>query len=184
MNRGADVQCLSVKNQRNAQHWLVKDTKIWIRMMQNGGFHYLTRNNDWGNHDDVIKWKHFPRYWPCVRESSSHQWRAWTNGWADNRDAGDLLRHRAHNDVTVIIVPWVHIHWADKTLQYNGRELTLSRVPESLQNPFVSSKRGLISVPIRHKETCVILYRDIIWCMLIDIVSVSWNCPSISVMAI
>ena len=20
------------------------------------------------NHDDVIKWKHFPRYWPFVRE--------------------------------------------------------------------------------------------------------------------
>ena len=22
-----------------------------------------------GNHDDVIKWKHFPRYWPFVRET-------------------------------------------------------------------------------------------------------------------
>ena len=39
------------------------------------------------NHDDVIKWKHFPRYWPFVRGihrspvNSSHkgQWRgAWT----------------------------------------------------------------------------------------------------------
>ena len=27
---------------------------------------------------------------------------AWTNGWANNRDAGDLRRHRAHHDVTVI----------------------------------------------------------------------------------
>ena len=50
-------------------------------------------------HDDVIKLKHFPRYWPSVRGShrrpvdSPHncQWRgalmfslifAWTNGWA------------------------------------------------------------------------------------------------------
>ena len=50
-------------------------------------------------HDDVIKWKHFPRYWPFVRGihrspvDSPHkdQWRgalmfslicAWTNGWA------------------------------------------------------------------------------------------------------
>ena len=29
-------------------------------------------------HDNVIKWKHFPRYWPFA------------NGWVNNRDAGDL----------------------------------------------------------------------------------------------
>ena len=66
-------------------------------------------------HDDVIKWKHFPRYWPFVRGihrspvNSPHkgQWRgalmfslicAWINGWVNNREAGD----RAHFDVTVI----------------------------------------------------------------------------------
>ena len=27
---------------------------------------------------------------------------AWTNSWANNREAGDLRRHRAHHDVTVI----------------------------------------------------------------------------------
>ena len=58
------------------------------------------------NHDDVIKWKHFPRYWPFVRGihrspvNSPHkgQWRgalmfslicAWINGWVNNREAGD-----------------------------------------------------------------------------------------------
>ena len=70
-------------------------------------------------HDDVIKWKHFPRYWPFVRGNhrsavnSQHkgQWRvafmfslisAWINGWANNDEAGDLRRHRAHYVVTVI----------------------------------------------------------------------------------
>ena len=60
-------------------------------------------------HDDVIKWKHFPRNWPFVREihrspvNSPHkgQWRGavmflliciWINGWVNNRDAGDLRR--------------------------------------------------------------------------------------------
>ena len=59
------------------------------------------------NHDDVIKWKHFPLYWPFVRGihrspvNSPHkgQWRgafvfslicAWTNGWVNNRGAGGL----------------------------------------------------------------------------------------------
>ena len=43
-------------------------------------------------HDDVIKWKHFPRYWPFV----------WINGWVNKREAGDLRRYRAHYDVTVL----------------------------------------------------------------------------------
>ena len=30
----------------------------------------------WGIHDDVIKWKHFPRYWPFVRV---HRWIPRTN---------------------------------------------------------------------------------------------------------
>ena len=70
-------------------------------------------------HNDVIKWKHFPRYWPFVRGihwspvNSLHkgQWYwalmfslicAWINGWVNNRDAGDLRRHRGHYDVRVM----------------------------------------------------------------------------------
>ena len=70
-------------------------------------------------HDDVIKWKYFPRYRPFVRRihrspvNSLHKgkWRgaltflwicAWTNSWADNGDAGDLRRHRAYYDVIVM----------------------------------------------------------------------------------
>ena len=70
-------------------------------------------------HDDVIKWKHFPRYWPFVLGihrlpvNSPHkgQWRGawmvslictWMNNWVNNREAGDLRRHRAHFDVTVM----------------------------------------------------------------------------------
>ena len=82
--------------------------------------------NAWGwletsrTHDDVIKWKHFPCYWPFVRwihrsqVNSPHkgQWRGalmfslicdWTNGWVNNRDSGDLRHHLDHYDVTVII---------------------------------------------------------------------------------
>ena len=73
----------------------------------------------WAFYDDVIKWKHFPRYWPFVRGihrstvNSPHkgQWRgallfslicAWINGWVNSRDAGDLIRYRDHYDVTVM----------------------------------------------------------------------------------
>ena len=70
-------------------------------------------------HDDVIKWKHFPRYWPFVRGihqspvNSLHkgQWRGalmfslicvWINGWVNNLEAGDLRRYHAHYDVNVM----------------------------------------------------------------------------------
>ena len=71
------------------------------------------------SHDDVIKWKHFPRNWPFVwgihrsPVNSPHkgQWRralmftlicARINGWVNNRYAGDLRRYRPHNDVIVM----------------------------------------------------------------------------------
>ena len=70
-------------------------------------------------HDDVIKWKHFPLYWPFVRDihrspvtfpSQRPVTRSfdvsliytWTNGRINSRDAGDLRRYRAYNDVTVM----------------------------------------------------------------------------------
>ena len=69
----------------------------------------------------------FPRYWPFVRGihrstvNAPHkdQWRralmfilicTWINGWVDNREAGDLGRHRAHFDVTVMGIWTVRDH--------------------------------------------------------------------------
>ena len=75
------------------------------------------------NCTNTVLWRHqletFPRYWPLVRGihrlpvDSPHKGKwtgssvfclicAWTNGWANNHDAGDLRRHRAHYDVTVM----------------------------------------------------------------------------------
>ena len=78
-------------------------------------------------HDDVNKWKHFPRYCPFVREFTGHQWNpctkssdaelwclmfglwslmyAWINGWVNNREAGDWRRHRAYYDAIVNLKP-------------------------------------------------------------------------------
>ena len=72
------------------------------------------------SHDDVIKWKLFPCYWPFelgihrspVNSLHKGQWRGalmfslicvWINGWVNNREAGDLRRHLAHYDVSVMI---------------------------------------------------------------------------------
>ena len=79
----------------------------------------------WCARTDSMKswWRHqietFSTYWPFVRGihrspvnfPHKGQWRgalkfslicAWTNGWVNNRHAGDLRRHRANYDVTVM----------------------------------------------------------------------------------
>ena len=101
----------------------------------------------WTNafHNDVIKWKQFPRYWTFVRGihrspvNSPHkfQWRgalifslicARVNGWVNNRKAGDMRRHvsaRIQNIVSwvrnemgsVIILVFCH-QWYFETLVF------------------------------------------------------------------
>ena len=81
---------------------------------------YNSSGAEFGIHDDVIKWKHFPRNWPFVREihrspvnfPHKGQWRgalmfsliyAWINDWVNNREAGDLRRQHGHYDVIVML---------------------------------------------------------------------------------
>ena len=85
------------------------------------------------SHDDVIKWKHFPRYWPFVREihrspvNFPHKghWRGALmftficdrmNGLVNNREAGDSRRYLAHYDV---IVMFGFTYEIDTSLFYN-----------------------------------------------------------------
>ena len=88
-------------------------------------------------HDDVIKWKHFPRYWPFLRviprspmnfhtkasdaELCCFLWSGpWINGWVNTREAGDLwqgfafltCRQTSHTyewmpDVTQVITNYI-----------------------------------------------------------------------------
>ena len=84
-------------------------------------------------HDDVIKWKHFPRYWPFVRGihrspvNSPHkgQWRGalmftliWAriHCWVNTREAGDLRRYPAHCDVRVMGRVPLYLFWVTLTL--------------------------------------------------------------------
>ena len=98
-------------------------------------------------HDDVIKQKHFPRYWPFVRRihrspvNSSHksQWRealmfslicAWVNAWVNNRRAGDLRRQRALYDVIVMF-------HQDATLHAGSGQSTTGLVTTSIRQQSV-----------------------------------------------
>ena len=75
--------------------------------------------------------------WP-VDSPHKGQWRgalkfsliwAWTNGWANNRGAGDLRRHRLHYDVTVM--PATHFKIEHSSMKSMGirstNELAVTR---------------------------------------------------------
>ena len=97
----------------------------WVNMLL-----IATKRPQWQvlcSHDDVIKWKHFPRYWPFVRGihrspvNSPHkgQWRqfslicTWINVWVNNGKGGGLRGNRAYYDVTVMGNPNFMITQAD-----------------------------------------------------------------------
>ena len=71
------------------------------------------------NHDDVIRWKHFPRYRPFVwgihrspvKSPHKGQWRralmfslicAWISSWINKPKAGNLRRCRAHYEIIIM----------------------------------------------------------------------------------
>ena len=84
---------------------------------------YTICHNTTNVHNDVIKWKQFPRHWLFVRvirrspANSPHkgQWRgalmfslicAWINCWANNGEAGGLRRH---NVLKIFLVGCRHV---------------------------------------------------------------------------
>ena len=91
-------------------------------------------------HDDIMKRKHFPRYWPFVRgihrwpvnSPYKGQWRralmfsliyAGINFWVNNREAGDLRCHRAHYDA----LQWRH-NGRDSVTNHQPHDCLLNRL--------------------------------------------------------
>ena len=52
---------------------------VYKMYISNCWFETVTNTPGKHYHDDVIKWKRFPRYWPFVRETG-HRWIPLTKG--------------------------------------------------------------------------------------------------------
>ena len=138
---------ISIKNTHF--HWM---KCIWKCRLRNVGRFFSASMCKASVHDDVIKWKHFPRYWPFVRGihrwpvNSPHkgQWRgalmfslicAWIKDWVNNREAGDLWRSRGHYDVTVMVILCDETHlspWEVMTQKSIGPSITVWNGSENL----------------------------------------------------
>ena len=129
---------------------------------------------DWNNpfftlfeHDDVIKWKHFPRYWPFVcgihrppmNFPDKGQWRrtlmfslicACINRLVNNHGTGDLRRHLAHYDATLMGID-THIA-VDHSTPYNSIVYYITSFAFKLCNPGSVAINALITQTLR--ELC------------------------------
>ena len=108
-------------------------------------------------HDDVIKWKHFPRNWPFVRGIHRSRWishtkasdvelwcflwsAVWINGWVNNREAGDLRRHRGHYDVNVMfhflcnVIIYIYIYKTVGGCESKASSLQYESILYNMQN--------------------------------------------------
>ena len=139
---------------RISQHWFIYQATCsylisfsWAELVES--------RKKWMHHDDVIKWKHFPRYWPFVRGihqwpvNSPHKglWRgalmfslicAWINGWINNRGAGDLRRYCTHYDVIVMIILW-------STTECNGCNRVAPKHWEMFTISIIKSRRSVFT---------------------------------------
>ena len=86
-------------------------------------------NGEFFRHDDVIKWNHFcvtgplcgeftgltgefPELSSVTRSFDVFFICVWINDWVNNREVGDLNRHRAHYDVIVMVFgfTWIKVY--------------------------------------------------------------------------
>ena len=76
--------------------------RIWEESSSNGNISRVT---------DPLWGELTSNYWiPLTKAIDAELWfflwsMPWINGWTNNREAGDLGRHRAHYDVTVMMTP-------------------------------------------------------------------------------
>ena len=116
MSTISSTACLDYHRRNICILWWESTGNQWIINFSNKG---LVIQKLFAFHDDVIKWRHFPRYWPFVQRihrspvNSPHKGRwhgalmfplicVWINVWVSNSEAGDLGRYQAHYDVTVM----------------------------------------------------------------------------------
>ena len=114
-------------------------------------------------HDDVMKWRHFPRYWPFVRGihrspvNSPHSQRPVTRTFDVFFDLSlnkHLTKHSRHWWFETPSHPlWRHFNEMDKkacvTLMYSG-----------VSKPVIPLKLNIYVIVIQFDKSCIVFYCD------------------------
>ena len=112
-------------------------------------------------HDDVIKWKYFPRYWPFVR--GIHRSPVNSPYKGQYREAGDLIRyHRAHYDVTVML--WKKLHSESKSKAKMHLKMPSANILSTLFN-YLCDEMNEPATTELHQLASLVVTDRIILCM-------------------
>ena len=115
------------------------------------------------------------RWIPRTKASDAELWCfslicAWINGWVNNRDAGELRRHRAHYDVIVILYRWIILN-----LQSNCVSMMISLFWKRMVDRFKLYGTNHINVIVRfinmirqRKSICIIKWQKILFALWND----------------
>ena len=97
-------------------------------------------------------WRHqmkqFSALWPFVLVNSPHKGQcrgslmlplicAWTNGWANNREAGDLRRYGAYYEVIVMLNEDVSIHYIAFVMKTTADVVVMDHTPGTHATPAI-----------------------------------------------
>ena len=153
-----------------------------ICMACNVALCYMSRYVLQMKHDDVIKWKHFPRNWPFVRKihrspvnfPHKGQWRGalmfsliyvWINDWANNREAGDLRRQHGHYDVIVMNAAtlWYCFH---NGIRNYGTDIQINGLLQDCSNSSALAMELLQSCSKPSKYYFILLFYT--WALLVN----------------
>ena len=92
---------------------------------------------------------------------------AWINGWVNNREAGDLRRHRAHYDVIImcisLAISWGLTHWPPRRFKRNFREVIFKLILVT-DGWGVSYKIALRWMPLDLTDDKSTLVQLMAWC--------------------
>ena len=106
----------------------------------------------------------FPSQRPVTRSFHVSLICAWTNSWVNNREAGDLRRHRAHYDVTVMtklrncyssLVYAPFLREDANIVKLHGRDFILAYPPKVRQHRTKTASRRLHKTVCMQASTCM-----------------------------
>ena len=98
---------------------------------------------------------------------------AWINGWVNNREAGDLRRHRTHYDITVMASGWLCHRWMTHSIEAETKRPPL-RTDDIFKciswnkNYSVLNKISLKYVPCDLVDAMATLIQILVWPRTVD----------------
>ena len=131
--------------------------RVEVHIMNNGEYISAMRTSSNGNIFRItgLLWWEFTghRWIPLTKASDAELWgflwsAPWIDGWINNRETGDLRRHRAHYDVNVMVLIQIWSNLANDT-RYVFMDIIPGALAKDNHTPFPVFLRQFVDAYMR-----------------------------------